>query len=269
MDKSPPQTLSNLITTLKDERLIPKRRLSQNFIVDKNILYKIISAADIQKQDHILEIGPGFGALTKELLNYSASVLAIEKDPALFSFLTRNLGNKRLQLINDDFLKCDLLNLTASMNKIKVVANIPYHITSPIINKLTTIFHQIESVTLMVQKEMADRLMAKPGPKNNAFALFVQSFFETKYLFTVSKNCYHPKPEVHSAVIQLIPKPLKSLPPFELQTFVKNLFQKRRKMLRSSFSIELLQHANIDPTARPEELDLAKTIQLYLMNKNN
>lgn len=263
MHNTIPQTLSHLINTLNKNKLRPNKRLSQNFLVDKNILSKISQTCSVKKNDHILEIGPGCGALTKELLDFDANVLAIEKDHGLFAYLSGSLPNDKLQLVEADFLKCDLENLTKDLESIKVVANIPYNITSPIIEKITTIFYKLESVTLMVQKEMAERLLAKPGPNNNAFALFVQSYFEAKYLFTVSKNCYYPKPSVHSAVIQLLPKKLESLPPKDFQTFVKKLFQKRRKMLRSSFNINDLNKCDIAGTSRAEELDLLKALNLY------
>jgi 16S rRNA (adenine1518-N6/adenine1519-N6)-dimethyltransferase len=259
-----PQTLSTLISTLNEHSLKPNKRLSQNFLIDKNILNNIIEDANLTRNEHVLEIGPGCGALTKALLDQGVELLAVERDHGLYQFLKDSIKNPRLHLFEADFLTFDLEAHTNDIKSLKVVANIPYHITSCIIDKLTVIYEKLDSVTLMVQKEMAERLMAEPGPRNNAFALFVQSYFNIKYLFTVSKNCYYPKPEVSSSVIQLIPKKEQKKPDRQFQTFVKKLFQKRRKMLRSSFSISELEACNISATSRPETLTLKQALDLYI-----
>ena len=263
-----PQTPSTLIKALSEHGLKPNKKLSQNFLVDKNILKNIIAVTHLKNGDCVLEIGPGCGALTKDLLDNGARVLAIEKDKGLYSFLKKSLPHPNLTLLHHDFLSMDLPSYVKTATSLKIVANIPYNITSCILDKLTSIYEKLDTITIMVQKEMAERITAKPGPQNNAFAIFAQSLFTIKILFPVPKNCYYPKPQVTSCVIQLTPYQKPVIPEKNFQVFVKGLFQKKRKMLRNSFSLKCLESCHIPETYRPENLSLQQALSLFALQKD-
>lgn len=247
--------LSELIPFLKTLEARPKKKLSQNFLIDANIVEKIIKTASIQPGDTVLEIGPGPGFLTQELLKKGASVYAVELDATLAQELSR-LQNGRLQIFASDFLKFPLDILPSP---IKVVANLPYHITTPILEKLFE--HPFSSITIMVQKEVADRMAAKAGSKTfGSLSLFIQFYSEVTSLFSVPPTCFFPQPKVHSTVIRLDAKTPPSIPPSSFFSIVHKAFQQRRKMLTSSllFPKELIQEAlssiGARTDARPEVL---------------
>src|SRR3990167_1082359 len=195
--------LSELIPFLDQIGLRPKKFLSQNFLIDRNIVHKILRLAEIQPGDIVLEIGPGPGALTAALLNAGASVLAIEKDPVLAQALHRlQTPDHRMHVIAEDALTCSFSTISAH----KVVANLPYHITTPLLEKL--FLHPFSSLTLMMQKEFAHRLLAQPGSKEfSSFTLFSQFYTSLQGKFHVPPDCFYPKPTVHSSVIRLDPHP--------------------------------------------------------------
>jgi 16S rRNA (adenine1518-N6/adenine1519-N6)-dimethyltransferase len=231
----------------------PKKKLSQNFLIDANILRKIALAAAIKENETILEIGPGPGALTEQLLKFGAQVIAIEKDPLFAKSLSR-LNNGRLQIIEGDFLDIDLDFLKAPL---KIVANLPYHIATPILEKLCNRHSLFSSAFLMVQKEMADRIVAKPKTKEmGALTIFIRTFATPSIAIKVSRNSFYPAPQVDSCVVKLdFHEPVfqKRLP------LVRKAFQQRRKMLRSTLKIQLDPFASM----RPEELSLENWVQLF------
>ncbi|MDQ5956186.1 MAG: rRNA (adenine1518-N6/adenine1519-N6)-dimethyltransferase [Chlamydiota bacterium] len=252
----------------------PKKALSQNFLIDGNIVRKIIDAAQIQVGDVVLEIGPGPGALTETLLAKGAIVTAIEKDLVFAEQLYRlkDLGNLTIQ--REDFLLFDLEKfLDSKENKIKVVANLPYHITTPILLTLLPHYDKIDSLTIMVQKEYADRMVAHSKTSYYSHLSLLVSFFcQAKLTFTINPSCFFPKPKIRSAIVQcrLNPPPLnKDIDAFFFLT--RSAFQQKRKMLRSSLkslaSRELiervLQRMHLPITARPEELELQEFISLF------
>ena len=265
-----PSTLSQFLT---GEGKKPIRALSQNFLIDGNILRKLVQAAAPKEGDLVIEIGPGPGALTEALLESGANVLAIEKDRELARSLNR-LQNGNLSIVADDFRNVCFQELLQGKGEVKVIANIPYHITGIILQKLLPIGNAlIKSIHLMVQKEVALRCQAEIRSKDySSFTLFIQYHAKAKLLFTVSPHCFYPPPKIDSAVLELIliPPAVKApyLPLFQL---IRAAFQQRRKMLRSSLrsfyraeSIEqALQKIALSPTARPQELSLEQFSALF------
>jgi len=246
-----------------------KKRLSQNFLIDQNILEKICVAADIQKRDLILEIGPGPGALTEHMLKKGALVYAIEKDPELAEKLTR-LKSERLTVFCADALEFPIDSLP---HNLKVVANLPYNITTPIIIRFIDKFPQITSLTVMVQREVGQRMVAEVNSAMySSFTMFLSAYSTPHYCFTVKPNSFFPAPSVHSSVVHMS---LKKFPfPFSEKEFfsmTRKAFGKRRKMLKSSLKEDYpqekigqaLMELGINPSARPQELSLAEFGALF------
>ena len=259
--------VSELIPFLESIGASPKKALSQNFLIDANIVKKIVRMAEIQPGDEVLEIGPGPGALTSVLLDAGATVYAIEKDRLFASSLNRlQTTDGRLKVYSADALEFPLDQIPAK----KVVANLPYHITTPLLERMFTF--GFSSLTLMVQKEFAERLLGKPGTKEiSSLTIFTQFYARLKDSFTVSSGCFYPKPKVDSAVIRLDkhPAPLKNPEPFF--KLVRRAFQQRRKMLTSSlkeyYPVEKIKDAlsaiPFRSDARPEMLSLEEWIAFF------
>lgn len=244
----------------------PKKRLSQNFLIDGNIIRKIVAAAEIQPNDAIIEIGPGPGALTEAILAKSPRLTVIEKD----TVLAKGLEELPIQkIINDDVLNIDFDTLVTE--KTKVLTNLPYHIATPIITRLVTKHNLFSRIVVMVQEEMARRMVAKPGtPDFSSLTLFLQAYANTTYAFKVGRNCFFPAPNVDSAVVILDPKAPPECDIEHLFTLSRQAFMHRRKMLRASLKEfyppakieEALKEIGCPPTARPEELDLQNWVKL-------
>ena len=201
----------------------PKKSLSQNFLIDGNIVKKIVALGSVQKGDSVLEIGPGPGVLTEELLEVGADVIAVEKDRAFASHLPR-LGP--VQVIADDIMNFDFSVLKKGA---KVIANIPYHLTSPIIEKIIE-SKRVEIAVLMVQKELAERIVAKGCTRElSSLSLFVQLYAKPTLAFVVGAGCFYPRPAVDSAVILLdfrLSHPVSNPKAFE--QIARRAFQERR-----------------------------------------
>jgi len=185
-----------------------KKNFGQNFLIDQNVLGNIIDAANITKDDFVLEIGPGIGSLTQYLVENAGKVVAVEIDKNLIPILSETMvGYDNLEIINEDVLKLDINALIDEKNDgkpIKVVANLPYYITTPIIMELLERRMNVESITVMVQKEVADRMQAKPKSKDyGALTVAVQYYSDAAINFIVPPGCFMPRPAVDSAVITL------------------------------------------------------------------
>ena len=185
-----------------------QKKFGQNFLIDSNVLENIVEAAGITKDDFVLEIGPGIGTMTQYLCETARQVLAVEIDKMLIPILEDTLSEyDNVEVINQDVLKVDIKSLVEEKNNgrpIKVVANLPYYITTPIIMGLFESKVPIESITIMVQKEVADRMQTGPGSKDyGALSLAVQYYAEAKVMLNVSATCFMPRPNVDSAVIKL------------------------------------------------------------------
>lgn len=261
---------SELRAFLNSLGISAKKSLSQNFLIDKNILDKICNLADIHPGDQIIEIGPGPGALTEALLERGAQVLAIEKDKTFAQALRRFSQN--LVVLEEDFLTLPLEKYLQNNQKYKVVANLPYQITTPILTKLAPLHSYISSLTVMVQKEVAKRFVAPPNSKDySSITLFLQFYGKTSYGFTVEPTCFYPQPNVQSAVVRIDLAPPPSVSPELFFHLTRSAFKQRRKMLRTSLKtlypqIETaLSALGFPTTVRPEQLTLSDFIALFKM----
>lgn len=282
MDKTDLTSPVQLKELLRRYNLHPKKRLGQNFLVDRNVLGKILDAADIREGDAVLEIGAGAGVLTLALAERGARVVAVEVDRALTAVLSEVLaGYPNVTIVNADILSLDLPQLLTGHfgeAKVKVIGNLPYYITSPIIAELLQARDRIERIVLMVQKEVAERLKASPGTKDyGSMSVFVQYYSEPEIVAHVSKNVFLPPPDVSSAIIRLMPraKPPVDVPGDELFFDVVHCaFGQRRKTLLNSLSdcpalglskdqvSQVLHNAGIDPSRRAETLSLDEFAQI-------
>lgn len=215
-----------------------QKKFGQNFLIDSNILESIVSAADITKDDFVLEIGPGIGTMTQYLCEAARQVVAVEIDKMLIPILKDTLSEyDNVEVINQDVLKLDIKALAQEKNNgkpIKVVANLPYYITTPIIMGLFESKVPIESITIMVQKEVADRMQTGPGSKDyGALSLAVQYYAYAKVQLNVSASCFMPRPNVDSAVIKLTAheKPVVDVDETLMFKVIRASFNQRRKTL--------------------------------------
>ncbi len=261
----------------------PRKVFAQHWLKSEKALDAIIKAAECQQSDRILEIGPGTGILTRRLLPLVQSLLAVEIDRDLCELLAKQLAKKEnFLLLQGDFLTLDLpSHLVAFPNfqkQNKVVANIPYNITGPIIEKLLgTIANPnpepFASIVLLVQKEVAERLYAQAGSKAfGALSLRVQYLAECELICTVPAAAFHPPPKVDSAVVRLRPRKIEipALDPKQLETLVKLGFAAKRKMLRNNLQsaverdrlTQLLEQLKINPQARAEDLSVEQWVTL-------
>lgn len=268
----------NTIEILNKYRFVFQKKYGQNFLIDTHVLQKIVRASDVSREDFVLEIGPGIGTLTQYLCENAREVLAVEIDRMLIPVLSDTLsGYDNVTVMNEDILKVDLPAIVREKNNgepIKIVANLPYYITTPIIMELFERHIPLKNVTVMVQKEVADRMQAGPGSKDyGALSLAVQYYAKPYIAANVPPNCFMPRPNVGSAVISLTPH---EKPPFEvgnerlLFEIIRASFNQRRKTLVNglfnytalSFSKEEIQDAlrslGLPENIRGEALTLAQ-----------
>ncbi len=229
----------NTIEVLQKYNFNFQKKFGQNFLIDTHVLDKIISAADITKEDMVLEIGPGIGTMTQYLAEAAGKVVAVEIDKNLIPILEDTLsGYDNVRVINEDVMKLDIPKLAKEENEgrpIKVVANLPYYITTPIIMGLFEKHVPLHSITVMVQKEVADRMQTGPGNKDyGALSLAVQYYAKPYIVANVPPNCFMPRPKVGSAVIRLT---CHEEPPVEVEDeklmfdIIRASFNQRRKTL--------------------------------------
>lgn len=250
---------------------MPNKSLGQHWLHDRGILEAIAEAADIEPHDTVLEIGPGLGTLTSELLRRADSVTAVEFDADLARKLPGQFPGKNLSVINEDILQFALDELPSGY---KVVANVPYYITSKIVERLMTAKNKPSVAVLLVQKEVAERIAAKPGDMS-ILAVSAQIFAEASLGVLVPKEYFTPPPKVDSQVVILKIRDTPLVPEEDeraLFRVVKAGFSAKRKKLRSSISAglaiskpaaeELLRHANIDPDSRAEDLSIDDWLRL-------
>ncbi len=229
----------NTIEILNKYRFIFQKKFGQNFLIDTHVLDKIVAAADITKEDFVLEIGPGIGTLTQYLCEHAREVVAVEIDKMLIPILEDTLSEyNNVTVINNDILKLDLNALVQERNggrPIKVVANLPYYITTPIIMDLFERHLPLINITVMVQKEVADRMQSGPGSKDyGALSLAVQYYAKPYIAANVPPNCFMPRPNVGSAVINLtlhIESPIQVKDEEMLFKIIRASFNQRRKTL--------------------------------------
>ncbi len=260
----------NTIEILQKYKFVFQKKFGQNFLIDEHVLEKIISAAGIGPDDFVVEIGPGIGTMTQYLAHAARGVAAVEIDKALIPILQDTLSAyDNVTVINEDVLKVDLKELAENMNgghPVKVVANLPYYITTPIIMGLFESHVPVESITVMVQKEVAERMQAGPGTKDyGALSLAVQYYAEPYIVANVPPNCFMPRPNVGSAVIRL---QVHENPDVKVQDeslmfrIIRASFNQRRKTLQNSISHDPQLGISKEVVARIlEELGLSATIR--------
>jgi 16S rRNA (adenine1518-N6/adenine1519-N6)-dimethyltransferase len=260
-----------------------KKSLGQNFLVDTNILQKIVQAAELNKQKAVVEIGPGIGALTEQLCRAAGNVLAVEIDQRLLPILEETLSPyDNVEVIHGDILKLDVHALLreklTAYEKISVVANLPYYVTSSILMKLLEDRLPLEHIVVMIQKEVADRIAAKPGSKDyGSLSVAAQYYAEAEVALTVPASVFIPRPNVDSAVLKLTLRDKPAVTVTDEDLFfrvVKASFAQRRKtiynnLLSQMFGkedkekvTEILHAAGIDPTRRGETLSLEEFARL-------
>lgn len=272
----------NTIEIIQKYQFAFQKRFGQNFLIDTHVLDKIIKAAGVTKEDLVLEIGPGIGTMTQYLAEAARQVIAVEIDASLIPILGETLSDyDNIKIINDDILKVDINQLALEYNQgrpIKVVANLPYYITTPIIMGLFEGGVPIDNITVMVQKEVADRMQVGPGSKDyGALSLAVQYYAEPYIVANVPPNCFMPRPNVGSAVIRLTRH---EKPPVQVKDkdlmfkLVRASFNQRRKTLQNGLnnSPEIqytkeqigaaIESLGVSPSVRGEALTLEQFARL-------
>lgn len=272
----------NTIEIIQKYEFMFQKKFGQNFLIDTHVLEKIISAAGITKNDCVLEIGPGIGTMTQYLAENAGHVVAVEIDRNLIPILKETLADyDNVTVINEDILRVDIKALAEEYNDgkpIKVVANLPYYITTPIIMGLFESGVPIDNITVMVQKEVADRMKEGPGSKDyGALSLAVQYYAEPEIVANVPPNCFIPRPNVGSAVIRLTrhkEMPVEVKDPALMFKIIRASFNQRRKTLQNGLgnASELpytkeqiaaaIAEMGLTPTIRGEALSLAQFAQL-------
>lgn len=266
----------NTIAVLQKYNFTFQKKYGQNFLIDSHVLEKIMDAAEIGKDDCVVEIGPGIGTMTQYLAERAGEVVAVEIDKNLIPILTETLADyKNVSIINEDILKVDLNRIVEEKNggrPVKIVANLPYYITTPIIMGLFENHVPVKSITVMVQKEVADRMQVGPGTKDyGALSLAVQYYAKPEIVAIVPPNCFIPRPNVASAVIRLTcheKKPVEVKDEKGMFALIRASFNQRRKTLANSLSnaqnlsftreqvTEALESMQLSPTIRGEALTL-------------
>ena len=269
---------------MKKYRIKANKSLGQNFLISQNVVDKIVESSNITKEDLIIEIGPGLGTLTKELLEKAGKVICIELDKKMIKILNDRFSMyKNFELIHGDVLKVRLNKIIKDekekngLKKAKIVANLPYYITTPIVMKLLEDRLDLETITVMVQKEVADRLIAIPGEKDTGAITYSVYYYATsEAILEVPNDSFIPEPEVTSKVIKLT---IRKEPPVEVKSrgvmfkIIKSAFMQRRKTLLNALTntkvfmskeegIEILKELNLDENIRAEKLTLEDFAQI-------
>ncbi len=272
----------NTIEVIQKYQFAFQKKFGQNFLIDPHVLDKIIGAAGVTKEDMVLEIGPGIGTMTQYLAEAAREVVAVEIDNNLIPILKETLAEyDNVTVINEDILKVDIKKLAEEHNggrPIKVVANLPYYITTPIIMGLFESNVPIDNITVMVQKEVADRMQVGPGSKDyGALSLAVQYYAEPYIVANVPPNCFIPRPNVGSAVIRLTrhkEMPVQVADPKLMFRLIRASFNQRRKTLQNGLNnapdvsftkeqiVTAIESLGVPATIRGEALDLQQFAQL-------
>ena len=278
-----PRVLKQLF---KNYDLHPRRRLGQNFLIDANIVKKIVAAAEIKRGDYIIEIGPGAGALTTELAQAGVGLTLLEIDHGLIRLLRDQFKHiPQVKIIEQDVLQLAwskaLLELAEGNTEVKLISNLPYNISGPFMYNLFREGFPFSMAILMFQKEVAHRLLAKPGDSDyGTLSVLSRYYCKGEKLFDVSKNVFWPRPTIDSTVIKLTKNGIKLSEPEEkwFWKLVQNLFLQRRKTVLKSMCLHfdvprddlarLLRSAAINATARPEELDVNQFAKLTRITYN-
>ncbi len=274
--------VSKTLEILDKYNIHAKKKYGQNFLIDSNIIAKIIKNAGIDNSCGVIEIGPGLGAMTEALCLNAKKVLCYEIDSDMVNILNDLLKFDNLRIINSDFLKVDVSNTSSDLEyfkdckEIKVVSNLPYYITTPIIFKLLEGNNEIKDFYFMVQKEVGERISGKPNTKDyNSLSVLVDLESNTEMIFDVSKNCFYPVPNVNSTILHIkrVKKDYGVKNKAKFVKFVQDIFSMRRKTLINNISnrysmkkeeiAKVLEKRGYPLTKRAEELSTREIIDLY------
>ena len=256
-----------------DRRVRSKKSLGQNFMMDRNIARKLVESVGITKDDVILEVGPGTGILTEELLQRAKHVTSVEIDERLVEILDERFGSAgNYENIHHDFLTFDISELSKRLkSKIKIIGNIPYHITSQILIHIFEHYRVVKNLTATAQKEVAERILSPPGSKSYGILSVYTAIFSTpKKLFNISRGAFNPRPKVESTAFRLNFKEKIVVKPEDVKLLMRVIrtgFGKRRKMLRNSLKdigdcVSYLEEKGFDLSRRPESLHVGEFIDL-------
>jgi len=258
------------------DKIKPIKHLGQNFLTDKNTVRKVMKTADLKPEDIILEIGPGLGALTQELAKKAKKIIAVEKDARMCQVLKEQLKDfDNIEIINQDILKFEIIklfkNLKFKIKNYKIVANLPFYITAPVIRKFLESENPPQEMVLIIQKEVAQRISAQP-PKMSILAISVQFYAKAKIISYISKKSFNPQPKVDAAIIKIKPEKKYQANSAKFFKIVKAGFSHPRKQLANNLSKELkldkqklsssLLKMGINPSQRAESLSIQDWINL-------
>lgn len=269
--------LNNTKMLLDKYNLSAKISLGQNFLVDENVIDKIVNSVDKVDSLAIIEVGPGLGALTEKMLPICDKLLAIEIDQNMVKILNENFENEdKLEIINEDILKVNLDDLVSKLKEefshVYLVANLPYYITSEILFSIFELNSDIDEMLIMVQTEFGERLISKHNTKAyRPLTVTAKTFYKSKLIFNISKNVFYPKPNVTSSIVKMVRKNSDIEDRKAYLDFVELCFTQKRKTiynnLRTEYSedfvIEILELAKIQSNMRPAQLDIADYIRLF------
>ena len=277
--------MTSIRNELREYGFFPKKRLGQHFLVDRNILNKVIRTAEVGKEDVVMEVGPGFGEMTLALARLVKQVIAVEIDPKLVEVLKKRLADcPNVEVVKSDILKVDFKRLYKKEgHPIKVVANLPYQISTPLLFRFIEAKEAFSTLTLMLQREVAERMAAPSGGKEyGPLSIFVQLFLDVSIRFFIKPSAFFPPPKIESAVVHMVWKEKPRIEEKDEEWFkkvVKACFGYRRKTLLNALKhSELPLHestgskmekAGIDPQRRPETLTIEEFIRLAEALKMN
>ncbi|WP_234123427.1 16S rRNA (adenine(1518)-N(6)/adenine(1519)-N(6))-dimethyltransferase RsmA [Clostridium hydrogenum] len=266
----------NTLDVVKKHGFKFSKSLGQNFLTDSSVLEDIVNSAEISKEDFVIEIGPGVGTLTKKLIEKAKYVCAIEIDSTLLPIIQEEIGEvSNFRIINSDALKLDFNEIIGNEKSVKLVANLPYYVTTPIISKLLNGEYNFKSLTVMIQKEVADRINAAPNCKEyGALSILVQYYCNTSIVRVVKPSCFVPQPKVDSTVIKLDKLENPRVKVHDTKLFfrvVRDAFNMRRKTLWNAMKqlgissdnmISVFERAEVDPKRRGETLSIEEFARL-------
>jgi 16S rRNA (adenine1518-N6/adenine1519-N6)-dimethyltransferase len=270
--------MASIRNELREYGLFPKKRLGQHFLADRNILNKVIRTAEVGKEDVVVEVGPGLGEMTLALARLAKQVIAVEIDPQLVEILKKKLADcPNVEVVKSDILKVDFRSFFKKEgHPVKVVANLPYQISTPLLFRFIEAKEVFSTLTLMLQREVAERMVAPPGGKEyGPLSIFVQLFLDVSIRFFIKSSAFFPSPKIESAVVQMVWKEKPVLNEKDEKWFksvVRASFSHRRKTLANALkhselplpeSIESrMEKVGIDPRRRPETLTTEEFIRL-------
>ena len=273
--------LPSISHTIKEYNLSAKKKLSQNFILDLNLTNKIINLSNGIKHNTIIEIGPGPGSLTRSLLlNGAKKVIVIEKDKRFIEVLKilNTASNNKLIIENEDALNIDLKDILEKYNvqNAEIIANLPYSVATKLLLNWIPFPKKINQMTLMFQKEVAERITAKPGSKKyGRLSILIGLMADAKIIMNIPSTAFKPQPKVDSAIVQIKPKHTKIIfNKKKLEEITRNLFNQRRKQIKTTLAkfgdpLEICRLLNIEPSLRPEQITLEQYEKLAILIAKN